>query len=195
MDVRLCLVRHGQSLWQLGPREDLDTPLSDTGHRQAEELARWARGAWPGAPPLLFTSPLRRARETCAYLERGFGCGAVICDDLREAPFRVADQLPVRPAPFTVAAGAATPGYLAFRTQAGRALRHLADAARGEERPVLAVTHGGLIKTLLRVAAESDHICFEVSNAATTILDWADGRWRITRLSQEDHLPAALRTA
>lgn len=59
----ITLVRHAKAAagW-----ENADPPLDDTGRAQAEEMAA-AIGA---APRPLFTSPLRRARETAAPLAR-----------------------------------------------------------------------------------------------------------------------------
>jgi probable phosphoglycerate mutase len=199
MAPRLYLVRHGQAVWQVERSGDLDSPLTHLGHEQSQALAGWLRlhlESAPGrivSPGQLFTSPLRRARETCSYIETALGVEAEVLETLREATFRVADQLPSADRPF-LDDGAVGDAYAAFRSQAAQALRQLYDAAVATEGPVVAVTHGGLIKTLLRVAAESDRICFDVFNATATILDWCDGRWRLAHLSLSDHLALPLRS-
>jgi broad specificity phosphatase PhoE len=64
--TRITLVRHGKAAagW-----EDADPPLDDTGRAQADAMAV----TFGGVPRPLFASPLRRARETAASLERLWG--------------------------------------------------------------------------------------------------------------------------
>ena len=63
---RLYLVRHGNAstTWEPG---DFDPGLSGLGHAQAEARAEQLAGQ---GPLVLLSSPLRRARETAAALER-----------------------------------------------------------------------------------------------------------------------------
>ncbi len=87
---RLWLVRHGQSagnvardlaeasgqeLIDLATR-DADTPLSELGVQQSQELGRWF-AALPAAmrPNVLLTSPFLRARQTCAAIGRAGRAG------------------------------------------------------------------------------------------------------------------------
>jgi len=66
----LYLIRHGQasSTWEPG---DLDPGLSEVGRAQAEARAEQMAGVRLHSAPLaLLSSPLRRARETAAALER-----------------------------------------------------------------------------------------------------------------------------
>jgi broad specificity phosphatase PhoE len=59
--TRLVLVRHGDAAAGWG--DDLDPGLSDVGHAQALEVAELLK---PLGPLPIFTSPLRRCRETAA---------------------------------------------------------------------------------------------------------------------------------
>jgi broad specificity phosphatase PhoE len=61
--VKLLLVRHAEPDTEPGPRPD--PPLSPRGRAQASALARWLAGDQLDA---VYTSPLRRAAETAAYL-------------------------------------------------------------------------------------------------------------------------------
>jgi probable phosphoglycerate mutase len=61
--VKLLLVRHAEPDTGTGPRPD--PPLSARGRAQASALARWLAG---DALDAVYTSPLRRAGETAAYL-------------------------------------------------------------------------------------------------------------------------------
>lgn len=61
--MKLLLVRHAEPETEPGPRPD--PPLSARGRAQASALARWLAGDRLDA---VYTSPLRRAGETAAYL-------------------------------------------------------------------------------------------------------------------------------
>jgi broad specificity phosphatase PhoE len=78
---RIWLVRHGETEWSKSGQHTgrTDIPLTDTGRRQAEALGRHLAHQ-PFA--LVLTSPLSRARDTCALA--GYGDVAEITDDLLE---------------------------------------------------------------------------------------------------------------
>ena len=66
--MELILIRHGlPQLVKNEGGEPADPPLSDTGRQQAELMANWLLGT-----PIdyLYTSPMLRARETVAPLEK-----------------------------------------------------------------------------------------------------------------------------
>jgi broad specificity phosphatase PhoE len=73
--VKLLLIRHAEPDTEHGPRPD--PPLSAAGREQAAALAAWLSGEDLAA---VYTSPLRRARETAAFL----AAGAVALDGLTE---------------------------------------------------------------------------------------------------------------
>jgi broad specificity phosphatase PhoE len=77
----VVLVRHGETEWSRAGRHTsrTDVPLTDEGRREAAGLAAPLRARTFG---LVLTSPLARARDTCALA--GFGVVARVDDDLRE---------------------------------------------------------------------------------------------------------------
>jgi broad specificity phosphatase PhoE len=200
--MRIYLVRHGHSTWQRSPSDDLDTGLSDVGHEQARRLACWLARHERVDETLrvevasVVTSPLRRARDTAAYAEWALELDVGTLPSLSEASFHVADHLPRADGPLLVAAPF-TPSlsYRAFRAQARTALAELAAAADASGGPVLAVAHGGLVKTLLRVVTGTDHVCFRLYNTGLTLLEWRCGRWHLAFLNLLDHVPPDLRTS
>ncbi len=111
--ARLWLVRHGQSqgnvardaaheagLLEIGiDVRDVDVPLSDLGHSQAEATGRWF-AALPAdeRPEVILSSPYVRARQTaeaiCKAGALAGGPGRTIIDErLREREFGIFDRL------------------------------------------------------------------------------------------------------
>jgi probable phosphoglycerate mutase len=79
--MRLVLVRHGETAWSRSGRHTglTDLPLLETGHRHAELLAARLQAL---SFSMVRTSPLARARETCALA--GFGDRMILDADLVE---------------------------------------------------------------------------------------------------------------
>jgi broad specificity phosphatase PhoE len=77
----LWLARHGQTDWSVSGQHTglTDIPLNENGRAAASQLAEILAGEHFD---LVLTSPLKRARDTCALA--GFGEQAVVDDDLRE---------------------------------------------------------------------------------------------------------------
>lgn len=79
--TELWLVRHGETEWSLSGAHTsrTDIPLTEHGRQRARELGEFLRGTRFDA---VFTSPMQRARETCALA--GFGDQAQVEDGLKE---------------------------------------------------------------------------------------------------------------
>jgi len=81
MPGELWLIRHGETEWSLSGAHTgwTDLPLTEAGRRQAQAIARHLAGH---KFTLVLTSPLERARETCALA--GYGDVAQVEPNLRE---------------------------------------------------------------------------------------------------------------
>jgi probable phosphoglycerate mutase len=85
----VVLVRHGETAWSVDRRHTgrTDVPLSDAGRRRAGALGP-ALAKVPGVDEAIVrTSPLQRARDTCALA--GFGDRAEVWPELAEWDYGV----------------------------------------------------------------------------------------------------------
>lgn len=89
---RLFLVRHGETIWHAENRYagSSDVPLTSRGAEQAQILAEWAASTDLSH---IYVSPLRRARDTAAAVERATGLTAKVEQRLREVSFGIAEGL------------------------------------------------------------------------------------------------------
>ena len=81
--TRLCLVRHGETDWNVEGRYQgqSDTPLNQKGRAQAEMLARELQSTSFAA---VYTSDLERARETAAIIAQSLRLPVTMEPRLRE---------------------------------------------------------------------------------------------------------------
>jgi broad specificity phosphatase PhoE len=179
----IFLARHGQTDDNREPirvQGFTDTPLNETGRRQAAELAE--RVASLGIVSL-WCSDLRRARETAEIVGERIGCRPRPDRRLREADrglwegrrfIEIEREQPELYAAWRRAGeGFRFPGGESLLEQQRRVLAALADIRRGGELPALVVAHGGTIRVALcardprGLAAFHD---FEVPNVALVAL-------------------------
>lgn len=197
--MKIYLVRHGQSQWQVDQQPGAwNSPLSELGRLQAQRLADWlALGTEIGIDqrlPLaaLHASPYLRAQETAAPIAAALSLPLVTQVHLHEADFLVSERLPSRSSPRAILPPfEPDPEYAALKERAQQVLVELADRGGGG---VMAVSHGGMISTILRLAAGSDHVSFWIYNAGINLIEWKRGRWHLVFLNLLDHLPPELRT-
>ncbi len=202
----LLLVRHGASMpWAPGRDFTLadghgDPALSPEGLAQAEKVA--ARLAAEHVDAIYVTS-LRRTHETAEPLARLTGLRPRVEADLREVylgeweggVFRQkvaeADPLAVRMFElerWDVIPGAETMDDLAARVRA--AVMRLA-AAHPDQR-VVAVTHGGVIGSVLQQASRSRGFAFaNADNASISQIVVVGDRWVVRRFNDTAHLTPA----
>jgi len=145
---RVFAVRHGETEWSLSGQHTgtTDIPLTDRGRDLARRL-RPILSAHPFA--LVLTSPLARARETCALC--GLGEVATIAPDLTEWNYGSYEGMT------TAQIRAAEPGWLIFRdgcpdgespSQVGARVDRVIALARAARGDVILFAHGHLLRVL-----------------------------------------------
>lgn len=185
MAVDVYLARHGQTAYNLERRfqGQLPVPLDETGRAQAAELAE--RVAAHGFAAL-WTSPLRRARETADVVAQRIGLTPredprlmeTDAGDWTDRSFaEVQAEAPELFAAFLAGSpDFAFPGGESFAAQEERVAAALEEVERGEL-PALVVCHGMVIRAALSV--RSGHWVFDgerVPNAALIPLDPAEAK-------------------
>jgi broad specificity phosphatase PhoE len=200
--MKIYLARHGQSRWQVEEgEEDWNSPLTELGHTQAAHLADWLQShtALDNGSRVeisaLCVSPLLRAQQTAVPISNALNLPPATDPYLRETDFWLGEHLPRADSPYKPILDFTPTGlYANFKTQANQALHNLVQQAEISEKPVLAIAHGGLISTILRLAAGSDTVSFWIYNASLNLIEWKRGRWHLVQLNLWDHLPAEMRT-
>ena len=161
MPTRVLLLRHGQSTWNAARRwqGQADPPLTEFGEEQAYQASQKL-----GLFDLVVASDLERARRTAEIIAAQLGIGPVQLDErLRENHAGEWEGLTKEEVE------AAWPGYLAeHRRPPGfepaqdvgvRALGALIEIGRQvPDGEVLAVAHGGVIRVLRRLLADTDDV-------------------------------------
>lgn len=200
--MKIYLARHGQSRWQVTQTEgDWNSPLTELGHQQAQHLGQWLAEHQPvdnGSRleiAQVWVSPLLRAQETAVHVTNALHLTPLTDDNLRETEFYIAPHLPAVNSPYQAYGPyQPSPEYALFKEQAQQALHNLIAAAETSKGTILAVSHGGLISTILRLAAGSDTVSFWIYNTSLNLIEWKRGRWHLVHLNLWDHLPPTLRT-
>lgn len=160
MPTTIVLVRHGETDWNRDNRFQghADPPLNDAGREQARVLAEELRGE-PFAA--LYTSPLRRARETAAILGPQLALEPRADESLMEVDLgswsgltrsEVEARFPVGFARWLEYGHGWDDGET-YEALGGRVVAGLSNiGARHPDMAVLAVTHGGPIRSALAAA-------------------------------------------
>lgn len=199
--ARVWLIRHGQSVWNVGGRwqGQADPGLSELGHAQAERMGQRVAAL---KPEHLYTSDLRRCRETAAPLGRALGKEAVQRTDLREidigtwSGYTRAEIERMYPEDWTrwqagedFARGGGE-SFADLTVRATAALGELLAAHDGEDLAI--VTHGGWIRCVvaaaLGLAAPLTPTLGGAGNASITTLRVFDGGLRLEAFNDAGHL-------
>lgn len=209
--MRQYLIRHGESVSNLEGRvqgqEDVD--LSALGMRQAEAVATWGRGIAAGEPiDEIWSSPLRRAKETAARIAAALGLPLHVDDQLRELHAGIFQghlwaDLEAR---FPEEVARWRSGDVDYRIPGGESRAQLADRGRTAlaalaARPVrgmIVVAHGGILTAalgslvgrshpLLAAAAERPFTKLPaLANCSITHIEWPGPR--LVSFNETGHL-------
>lgn len=205
--MNLYLVRHGQTEYSRENRfcGTTNPPLTDVGQAMADAFANaYAATPWDA----IYTSPMLRARQTVAPLERRTGVTATVEDGLAEIAYGEWERLTVdevkarSPEAYEywaedVASRGAPGGETAFHV-AARAMRAVeAIRTRHTTGNVLLVSHKATLRIItcallgLDVRLFRERIAQAVAAVSMFVLE--DGGARLTILGDRTHLPDALR--
>lgn len=207
----LIIARHGQAWCNL--EQTIGGPttcrgLTPAGQAQAVRLAARLAAAHRRQPvAALYSSPLRRVRETVTAVADALDLAFTVIDDLREPDYGTADG--THWADVVAAFGAApalhpdqpiAPGAETWRQHQRRVhtvLRALLDQHAG--RRIVLVAHGETVTAAQHLFCDADTlpVAFAVDQTAVTVwqqqpISWlrpADGmRWALTRHNDTSHL-------
>lgn len=190
--TQLWLVRHGETEWSASGRHTshTDVALTERGRGRAADLRTRLAGIDFG---LVLTSPLGRARETCALA--GFGERAEIVDDLREWDYGSGEGLT------TAQIRETSPGWEIWTralpggepaAEVGARADRVITRARSEVGRTLAFSHGHLSRVIgarwigLQVA---DGARLGLDTAAVSVLAWEREQAVLLRWNDTGALP------
>jgi len=176
----LYLIRHGQTDWNAKQRIQgtTETSLNEIGREQARKLGRDFSDLCVGA---IYTSPLKRAKETAEIIGSFHGCAIFEDPMLHEGKFGELEGITVPEFHKKYAKEIKrrhglssqerihhkyTPGGESIQEIASRVVPSLHRIARGHiGENVIVVTHGFVMRSLLMVIGEFDEREILVSNA------------------------------
>lgn len=202
MTVRVYLVRHAESTWNVEGRVQgqADPPLSERGHTQAMRLADRFRG---DAITALYASPLQRARHTAERIARATDLPVRFDDRLKEHNLGlftghvwtdIVEQYPEF-ARVWMEQALDMPGgekHSAFRARAAAVMEDI--VAQHSEGKIVVVSHGGLLGEylahLLGLDLNRRHP-FRFDNASVSVVDVGGPLTRVHRLNDVSHLMLA----
>ncbi len=178
------ILRHGQTDWNIDFRLQgvTDIPLNETGIAQARDAAEVID---PNEWDLILTSPLSRARATAEIVAEVNGFAEALIEPLLlersfgEAEGMTHEEWRAKYADTNVVPGGESLADLEAR--ANLLLDTLANKYRGQK--VLAVSHGALIRILLRIVSigEFPRDGERLGNASMSVFVHDESGWRIER--------------
>jgi broad specificity phosphatase PhoE len=147
--VELLLIRHALPERRENTDGPADPGLTTEGRRQAEHMANYLAAESVDA---VYTSPLRRARETAAPLCAAIGVDPVVVDDLAEFDRHATEYIPLEelkavgdPRFFELIAGVDHDDLEGFVERVVVSIEQIVADHGGEN--VAVVCHGGVINT------------------------------------------------
>jgi broad specificity phosphatase PhoE len=182
---KLYLIRHARPAATWG--EEPDSGLDPTGQQQAQAAARTLAQKLDRVP--IYTSPLRRCRETARPLEQLWQQAAEVLQPVAELPSPPLDvrarqewlrQVMGRTWPeLNDIAPAGSPDYLAWR-------QNLLDALARIPQDSVVFSHFIAINVAVAAAhAREDVVCFQPDHASITCVEVGNGSVRLVELGRQ----------
>lgn len=192
--IHLVLIRHAESLHNRdGVGVNIDSGLTELGWRQAHAVAGWLAERY--RPDLLFSSSLMRAKQTAEVISARMNLPVTIEEGLAEAEFQYWGELPYnRDSPLDSWDDPWQPNpedsplYASFRARVYDSLAHIVTGKT--EATILALTHGGVIGTLMRSLFGGHHVAVFTANTGVTQFTWEINHWRLVFHNSTAHLDA-----
>jgi broad specificity phosphatase PhoE len=200
--VQIVLVRHGATDWNLQGRcqGSTDRDLSDVGIRQAEQLAVLLSNEKIHA---IYSSNLRRARQTAELISQPLNLSVMIEDDVRELDHGELEGLTFNEiksahAEFlarwrSIPAEICVPGGERLAAVAERAWNGLTQIVRRHQvtENIVVVSHNfPILGIICRVTAThlNDYRAFHVDPCSLTRLRYdGNGDWQVTQVNSRDY--------
>ena len=191
--VHLLLIRHALPVRVDGGDGPADPELSAAGQAQAAALGEWLAGETIDA---IWTSPMRRARQTAAPIEAAFGLEAIVDDGLREFDAEESYYIPMEelrasgdPRWAELVARLGSPEQFAFRDESAAAVERVVAANPG--RTVAVVCHGGVINAYLSTVLRIERpLFFEPTyTSISRVVAASRGARSLVSVNEIPHLP------
>ena len=204
--TRLCLIRHGETLWNAERRiqGQTDIELNAHGRRQAHAAGRWLKDEGAAA---LYSSDLLRAWHTAQAVGTDCGLQPQLAPELRERRYGLFESLTYDEAkarhPDEYARFEAREPAFAFSGDGesledihARVVARLQDIASAHAgQTVLVVTHGGvldIVNRFVRGVSLSTPRDFVIPNAGLNWISVHAGMWQLDDWAVTAHLDEAL---
>jgi probable phosphoglycerate mutase len=201
--TRFCLIRHGETDWNVDRRLQghTDIPLNQHGLAQAKQMAQSLK-AIDLDFDVLYTSDLLRAASTAKAIENAFGVTAITHQALRERHLGALQGLSTQEAPeqepelwklhlkrdldHTLRGGES---IKQFAQRIHGALEEIRIAHLGKT--ILLVSHGGALDMMYRLASNQAleaEKAVAVPNASLNWISHKGNRWQVDRWADTSHL-------
>jgi probable phosphoglycerate mutase len=199
--MELLLIRHGlpRSEQATAARPGVDPALSDHGRAEADLLGRYLAARPEQAPAAVYTSPMRRARETAEAITACVAAPLRVDDRLREFDHGAASYVPIEHnTPETQATlwhaletgvwGAHRFDPEAFERRVLTAFTDIIDAHPSVT--VAVVCHGGVINSFLGTVLQRPRGMFfrPAYTSISRVLAARSGRRELLTLNETNHL-------
>jgi len=201
--TRFCLVRHGETDWNVARRLQghTDIALNDRGLAQAARLAKSLKTARVQFD-VLYTSDLQRAAQTANAIVEIFKLPAITNGALRERHLGALQGLTVEEAPIAEPTlwRAHLSRELDHEMRGGESISQFAQRIKSalEElrqshprKTILLVSHGGALDMMYRIATNQALDAERIVAVPNASLSWIshDGQsWRLDRWGDTNHL-------